>query len=134
MGEREHQNDLSLDPEMESRLRSARPQPDDDFLTRLESDLFAGGRAPRFKLRPAWRPTFAAGFAIAAIALLTLALDLAGIGPFGGPGHAPVEASDKCRTVLVSKRERVPVAHQIDGQDVIRFEYRNVKRHVKRCP
>src|SRR3954451_5979411 len=93
-------HDLPEDPEMESRLRSARPQPDNDFISRLEGDLFADARAPRQGARRfAWRPTFAAGLAVAAIALLTLIFDLAGVGPFSN--DRPVQAGDKCRTVVV---------------------------------
>jgi len=127
MGERE-QHDLPLDPEMESRLRWARPQPDLDFVERLEGELFVDARAPR----RGWRPAFAAGVAVAALALLTLLFDLAGIGPFGGD-NAPVQAGDKCRTVIVTKRERQPVTKTVNGKQTVVFTYKNVKRHVKHC-
>jgi hypothetical protein len=131
MAEREL-HDLPEDPEMESRLRSARPQPDNVFVSRLEGELFADARAPRQGTRRfGWRPTFAAGLAVAAIALLTLIFDLAGIGPFSD--EKPVQAGDNCRTVVVTKRERTPVVVHLNGKDVVRFQMRPVKRHVKRC-
>src|SRR4051794_38813086 len=105
MAEREL-HDFPLDPEMESRLRSARPQPDNEFVYSLEGELFADARAPRQGIFR-WRPSFAAGLAVAAIALLTLVLDLAGIGPFSD--DKPVQAGDNCKTVTVTKRERTPV-------------------------
>jgi hypothetical protein len=117
---------------MESRLRSARPQPDNDFVLRLEGELLTDARAPRQGTRRfAWRPTFAAGFAVAAIALLTLIFDLAGIGPFSN--DKPVQAGDQCRTVVVTKRERTPVVVRENGKDVVHFAMRPVQRHVKRC-
>jgi hypothetical protein len=132
MGERES-HDLPQDPEMESRLRWARPQPDHEFVSRLEGQLFVDARALRRAERRSWRPAFAAGFAVAALALLTLALDLAGIGPFGGSGNGPVQASDKCHTVVVTKRERFPLVQKKDGKDTVVFMYKDVQRHVKRC-
>jgi hypothetical protein len=132
MAEREL-HDFSQDPEMESRLRSARPRPDIDFVSRLEGELFATARAPRRGLRGfSLRPAFVAGVAVAAIALLTLVFDLAGIGPFSGD-DAPVQAGDNCRTIVVTKRERTPVVVHQNGKDVVRFQMRPVKRHVKRC-
>jgi hypothetical protein len=117
---------------MESRLRSARPQPDIGFISRLEGELFANARAPRQGTRRfAWRPTFAAGLAVAAIALLTLIFDLAGIGPFSN--DKPVQAGDNCKTVVVTKLERAPVVVHRDGKDVVEFRMQPVKRHVKRC-
>lgn len=125
----EHEpHDLHEDPEMESWLRSAKPRPDDSFVMRLDGELFADVRAPR---RLAWRPAFAAGLAVAAIALLTLVFDLVGIGPFSG--DKPVQAGDNCKTVVVIKRERTPVVVRENGKDVVHFELRPVKRHVKRC-
>ena len=122
MAEREL-HDLPEDPEMESRLRSARPQPDNDFVRRLEGELFVDAR-PRF----GWRPRFAAGLAVAALAILTLLFDLIGIGPFSDNG--PVEAGSKCKTVVVTKREKQPLT-DANGKAV--FMYRDVQRHVKRC-
>jgi hypothetical protein len=113
---------------MESRLRSARPQPDNDFVRRLEGELFANARAPRRERRFQWRPRFAAGLAVAALAMLTLLFDLAGIGPFSDD-NGPVQAGDNCKTVVVTKRERQPVT--VNGKVV--FKYRDVQRHVKRC-
>jgi hypothetical protein len=134
MGERER-HDLPRDPEMEARLRSARPQPDPTFVTRLEGELFAGARAARRPNRRrtwSWRPAFAAAFAVTALAAFALALDLVGIGPFGSSDSG--QARDDCRTVVVSKRERVPVVHKTrSGGTKVRLEYRRVKRHVKRC-
>lgn len=117
-------HNLPQDPEMESRLRSARPRPDSDFVLRLEDELFTTAPVRR---RFAWRPTVAAAFAVATLALLTLLFDLAGIGPFSDSG--PVEAGSKCKTVVMTKREKQPVPH---GGGVT-FEYRDVQRHVKRC-
>jgi hypothetical protein len=117
---------------MESRLRSARPAPDPQFVDRLDGKLFADARAPLRRGLRNWRPAFAAGLAVAGLAVLTLVLNLVGLGPFGGDSE-PVQAGDKCRTVVVTKRERVPVVHQVDGKSVVKLEYRAVKRHVKRC-
>src|SRR4051794_20625073 len=129
MAEREL-HDFPEDPEMESRLRSARPQPDIGFVTRLEGDLFAAARAPRRIFRRfQWRPTFAAGLAVAVLALLTLLFDLAGIGPFSDNG--PVEAGNSCKTVLVTKHEKQPLTRK--GHPGVVFVYRDVQRHVQRC-
>jgi hypothetical protein len=130
MAERER-HDLPEDPEMESRLRSARPQPDIDFVSRLESELFTA-RAPRQGSRRfSWRPAFAASLAVVALALLTLLFDLAGLGPFSGNG--PVQAGDDCKTVTITKQQRTPIIVREHGKDVVRFQMRSVQRHVKRC-
>ena len=60
-----------------------------------------------------------------------LLFDLAGIGPFGS-GKPAVQAGDKCRTVVVTKRELTPVVVNENGKDVVHFELRPVTRHVKR--
>jgi hypothetical protein len=131
MGERE-QHGLPQDPEMESRLRWARPQPDPAFVSRLEGELFVDARAPRREGRRSWRPAFAAGLAVAAIALLTLVLNMVGVAPFGHDSDS-VQAGDSCRTIVVTKRERQPLTVKKDGKDQVVFMYKNVKRHVKRC-
>jgi hypothetical protein len=58
-----------------------------------------------------------------------LLFDLAGIGPFSN-SDAPVQAGDKCKTVVVTKREKQPLTGA-DGKTVLM--YRDVQRHVKRC-
>ena len=123
----EHAHGPTEDPEMASRLRSARPRADLEFVAGLEGRLFAGERALRRRF--SWRPAFVASLAVAGIALLTLALNLAGIGPFSD--STSVEAGNKCRTVTIVKLEKQPLT--TPGIDGVVFMYKNVTRHVQRC-
>jgi hypothetical protein len=129
MDEREIHEDLREDPEMVSRLRSVRPRPNDEFVSRLEAELFTSSRR---RTVFAWRPVAAASAAAMALAVLALALGLAGLGPFGGDSE-PVQAGDECRLVTVTKRERIPVLVRENGAEIVRFETRRVKRQVRRC-
>ena len=119
-------HDFSEDPEIESRLRSIRPAADREFVERLEDQLF---REAPTRARHRWRPALTASLAVAALILLTLVFDLAGIGPFSD--GSSVEAGNKCHTVTVKRREKQPVA-QTDGSGVT-FRYKTVTRHVQRC-
>jgi hypothetical protein len=116
---------LGDDRDLEARLGALRPQPDPAFVRALESQLLPAPR--RARARFALRPLVGGALAAGSLAGLTLAFNVAGIGPFDG-GRA-VEAHDNCRTVVVTKRERQPVSR--DG--TLSFDYRVVKRHVTRC-
>jgi hypothetical protein len=120
---------FGTDTEMEARLRNFRPAPDPAFVSALEAQLLPDKPRPsRARRGFALRPVLAAGLAACSLAGVTAALDLAGLSPF--KGDRAVEARDNCRTVVVTKRERQPVARDTGA---IAFEYRMVKRHVERC-
>ena len=121
------------DPELDALLRAKRPAPDPTWVRATEQRLLPPRR--RFAV-PAWRPAPAArlGAALAVgIAALVLALSLAGVGPLGG-GDRSVQAKDDCRTVKVTRRERVPaIVTGKDGQPQVVYSARSVQRLERRC-
>jgi hypothetical protein len=73
------------------------------------------------------------GAAAAGLAGFTLALGLAGVGPFDG-GTSDVRATDQCRWVTVLQARRVPeLVLGARGAPEIRYRLRNVRRPVRRC-
>ena len=118
---------------VETLLRNGRPEARPEFRDDLERRLFgrqAPGRRPWALPRPALAATAAAG----ALAAAVLGLSLAGTGPLAGSEPGP-EATGNCRTVTVTKRERVPyVARSAGGEPRIAYRYEPRRRQVKRCP
>ena len=115
------------EPELDALLRSRRPAPDPAWVAATEQKLL-----PSRRRRFAWSryPALRLGAALAiALAGLVLALSLAGGGPLAG--DEPVEARDDCRTVTVTRIERVPVV--VDGGEGIEYREQRVRRAVRRC-
>ena len=115
------------EPELDALLRSRRPMPDPAWVAATEQRLL-----PTRRRRLSWSrsPALRLGAALAvALAALVLALSLAGGGPLGG--DEPVQAEPKCRTVTVTRVERVPVV--VDGGSRIEYREQQVRRAVRRC-
>jgi hypothetical protein len=115
------------DPELEARLRTARPQPDPAWVRTTGERLFPE-RAPR--RLPALRlgTAFAGG-----LASLVTVLSLAGVGPLAG-SSGPVQAQDRCRQVAVTRVQRVPrLVTTAGGAKRVVYTRRPVHRMVKRC-
>ena len=122
-----------MEPDLvELLLRESRPEPRPGFERELERRLFAVP-VRRLRLRLP-RPVLVGAATAVAMAVAVLGLSLAGAGPLGGsdPG---VKATSNCKTVTVTKRERVPyVADTKEGRPVIGFRVETRSRQVKRCP
>ena len=116
------------EPELDALLRSRRPMPDPAWVAATEQRLL-----PTRRKRFSWggMPALRLGAALAvALAGLVLALSLFGGGPLGG-GNEPVDAKNDCRTVTVTRVERVPVV--VDGGARIEYREQRVRRPVRRC-
>ncbi len=114
-------------------LRNSRPEVRPDFHDELEDNLFRAPRPVRWMPRLP-RPALVAAATTAALAAGVVGLSLAGSGPLSG-SDTGVEATSNCKSVEVTKRERVPyLARSTDGQPRIAFRYENRQRQVKRCP
>ena len=120
-----------LDPELDALLRRSRPTPDAWWLRDLEAQLlpdpsrrWARWRLPHVRVAAA----FAAG-----LAMLLVALTLAGVGPLGDQTR-DVRADEDCHMTLVTKTERVPVLRDgADGSPHVVYERQRVQRYVRRC-
>ena len=118
---------------MEELLRRSRPEARPGFSEELADQLFAAGRPRRDRSRLP-RPLLVAAATVAAMAAGVLALSLAGAGPLAG-SDGGVEATTNCRTVTVTRRERVPyVVRSADGRTRIAYRYARKQRQVRRCP
>ena len=110
----------------EALLRGSRPEPRPGFREELEAELFPARRRPR--------PLLVAAATAAAMAAGVLAISLAGAGPLAD-SDGGVEATTNCRTVTVTRRERVPyVVRSRDGRTRIAFRHERRQRQVRRCP
>lgn len=123
------------EPELDALLRSHRSVPDPRWVAATQDRLLNQSRGPTASRWRTWRPTPAlrlgAAFAVV-LAALILALSLAGSGPLGG--ESPVKAKDDCRTVPVTRTERVPIIVEgSDGEPRIVYERKPVQRFEKRC-
>lgn len=120
------------EPEIDALLRSRRPRPDAVWRAATERRLIPSRRRWGVVQQP--RAAWGLGAAAAvALAVLVLTLSLAGVGPLAGDDRG-VKAEDRCRTVTVTRTERVPfVAPGADGQDVIRYRRERVRRTERRC-
>lgn len=109
------------DPQVETLLERSRPEPHAHFRAQTARDLFPE-RAPRR------RPLLLGAATATALAAGALFAGLVGLEPFAGDDA--VQAEPECRTVTVTRTERVPVL--VDGA---RIEYRRkpVERRVERC-
>jgi hypothetical protein len=122
-----------LDPELDALLRTRRPAPDAAWVRATEERLL-----PRRRRRfvGAWPPLPAArlGAALAVgVAVVLLALSLAGVGPLGGDNRS-VQAKDDCRDVRVTRVERVPsIVKDSRGRPQVRYSTRRVTRLERRC-
>jgi hypothetical protein len=114
-------------------LRRSRPTADPRWVAVTEDRLLPP--RPRRSFRLAWRPAPALrlGAAVSVeLALLVVALGLAGASPLGG--DQPVVARDLCRDVRVLRAERVPrLIQEPGGEARITYETRRVSRVVRRC-
>lgn len=110
------------DPEIEGLLERSRPEPHAHFRAQAARELFPE-RAPRRR-----RPLLLGAATAGALAAGALFAGLVGLEPFAGDDD--VRAEPECRTVTVTRTERVPVL--VDGE---RIEYRRrpVERRVERC-
>jgi hypothetical protein len=104
-----------------------RPRPRPGFVEELERTL------RRETARPARRPLLAAATATAGIAVATLGLSVAGVGPLADSTQ-DVTATSSCHYELVKQRARVPhIVAGPQGQPRIVYRYRVVERRIKRC-
>ena len=126
----EHFDPEHLDPELDALLRDRRPHADGRWVAATERELF-----PQQKSWFAWRPAPALrmGAALAVVlAALLLAMSLFGSSPLSD--SEPVKADDNCRTVKVTRVERVPIATvDADGEPKIEYRRQSVERFVERC-
>jgi hypothetical protein len=114
---------MDPDRELEGLLRANRPRPDADWVRATEDRLL-----PR---RRSWRPspTVRVGAAFAGgLAALMLGISLA-----DSNSNDAVQAKDRCRSVTVTRVERVPALVLKDGQPRIVYSRKPVQRTVKRC-
>lgn len=127
----DHLEPEHLDPELDALLQDARPRPDQRWVAATERRLLPEHRE-WFQWRPA--PALRMGAALAVVlAALLLALSLFGSSPFDGTG-GDVKAGDECRTVKVTRVERVPnVVEDADGEPRIVYRRERVERFVERC-
>ncbi len=120
------------EPEIDALLRQRRPRPDAAWRAATERRLLDHRRAWGLRRGP-W-PVLRLGAAVAVgLAALVLTLSLAGVGPLAGD-HRAIEAKERCRTVAVTRTERVPYLDRGDGgQDVLRYRRERVNRLERRC-
>jgi hypothetical protein len=117
---------MPMPTEMEDLLRSATPEPRDEFVLDLERRL----------LRPPERRRAVAGGAALGIllALVVVALGVAGTLPLRLGGDRPATATDSCTTVMVERTERSPeFVVGRDGELRLRYRQEVVRRPVTRC-
>jgi len=116
--------------DFEELLRRARPEPRNEFVSRLEASLVRSARSPRRRARRLV-PTVAVA---AATALCLLVLSIAGVLPLG-LGAAPGAQADRhCETVTQLRVVRVPLMWtRKDGS--MRIVYRATREPVSviRC-
>lgn len=108
------------DPQVEQLLEASRPRPNAHWRAQTARDLF-GAPAPR---RRSWRLGAVTAGALAAGALTA---GMIGLEPFASDD--PVQADRDCRTVTVTRTERVPRIE--DGK--LRYRRQAVQRRVERC-
>ena len=128
----EHLPPEHTDPELDALLSANRPTPDARWVAATERRLLPERRS-WFTWRPA--PAFRMGAALAVgIAAFLFALSLFGSGPLSDPNGQDVRAGDDCRTVTVTRTERVPaVVEGNDGEPRIVYRRERVQRQVQRC-
>ena len=117
------------EPELDALLRARRPTPDASWVRATQERLFPERRRWTFE----W-PVARLGAVVAlGLAALVLALSLAGVGPLGGNDRS-VQAKDDCKTVTVTRKERVPsIVKGADGQPRVVYSERPVQRLERRC-
>jgi ferric-dicitrate binding protein FerR (iron transport regulator) len=114
--------------EMEDLLRAAKPGPRDEFVLDLERQLL---RPPERRSSVAVAGAAAVGMVLA---LVVVALGVAGTLPLGLGGDRPATATDKCRTVVVERTKRVPeFIVGRDGELRLRYRQEVVRRPMMRC-
>lgn len=117
-----------IDAELDALLRRARPQPEGAWVRTTGEQLFAGQTGRRS--RPALKlgTVFAGG-----LAAFATALSLAGVGPLA-TGDQTVDAQDNCRTVTVTKLQRVPsIMTTPSGEVRVTYTRRPVEISERRC-
>ena len=121
--------------ELERLLRTARPQPREDFVRALQDSLpqpRAPGRAP-IRL-PRWRVAFAACASAAALVAVATVLGAVGALPFSAGAGKEAKAGQDCEIVLVQRRARLPhLVRKRDGDLHVVYRTQMVRRPVKRC-
>jgi hypothetical protein len=127
----EHLPPEHLDPELDALLRERRPMPDQRWVAATERRLL-----PEPRVRWRWRPSpvLRMGAALAvALTFVVLALSLFGGGPLGA-STGDVKAGDECRTVTVTRTERVPaIVEDSTGEPRVVYRRERVQRPVERC-
>ena len=119
---------MPMSAEMEDLLRSAKPEPRDEFVVDLERRL----------LRPPERGRsviLARGTALGMVlALAVVALGVAGALSLGLGGDQRATATDNCRAVMVERTTRVPeFVVGRDGELRLRYRQEVVRRPMTRC-
>jgi hypothetical protein len=119
---------MPMSPEMEDLLRSAKPEPRDQFVLDLERRLLR-------KRERRGSVVLAGGAALGMVlALLVVALGVAGTLPLGFGGDRPATATDNCRTVMVERTKRLPeFVVGRDGELRLRYRQEVVRRPMTRC-
>jgi hypothetical protein len=123
---------VSVTPEdLERLLRAGRPVPPPDFVGALERKLIPRRpRTDRVRMRVA---IAGVGFAFA-LAAMVIALGAAGLLPIQLGGGSGAQAERDCRTVIVARKERVPLfVRDANGELVVRYHTQTVSRPVRRC-
>lgn len=119
---------MPMSPEMENLLRSAKPEPRDEFVLDLERRLL---RPPERRRSVALAGGTALGMVLA---LLVLALGLAGALPLGLGAERDATATYDCRAVMVERTERLPkFVVGRDGELRVRYRQEVVRRPMMRC-
>lgn len=118
------------EPQIDALLRRARPEPDPQWVRDTEARLLP--ERPQRSWFPMPQVRLGAVFAVG-LAILVLGLSLAGVGPLGA-SNEPVVADDDCRTVQVTRTERVPrIVERPGAEPQIVYENRRVQRLERRC-
>ena len=118
------------DVELDALLRRSAPAPEPGWVAGLEQRLLPPAR----RRAAPWRlPQVRVGAAVAAgLAVLLIALALAGVGPLGGD-TPDVRAKEDCPLVRVSRVERVPTVVKGPSGDTVEYRRQLVQRWERRC-
>ena len=121
------------EPELDALLRAHRPRPDADWVRATQQRLLPPPKPSRMPVLRWPAPPLRLGAAFATgLAGLMLALSLAGVGPLADQNQ-PVQADDECRTIEVTRTERVPRIVTVAGEPRIVYRPGLVQRYERRC-
>lgn len=111
---------------MERRLREAKPVPSRDFVAELEQRLLPP---------PRHLPVVVAGaVAAATLAIVAAVLGMAGVLPLGLGRDEPVQATERCQTVMTETVERRPdLVVGRDGKLRVISRPERVRRPLRSC-